>query len=97
MEEVDVKWIHALQVWWSWLWRTMIWVLPISFMMGVLAGITFNMLGINIEENIIFIQLIGGVIGFYFSVKIMKNILSKRFNGYRIALIKVEKSAELDA
>jgi len=97
MEEVEVKWIHAIQVWWSWLWRTMVWVLPISFAMGIIVGIAFNILGINIQENTIYIQIVGGAIGIYFSVKIMKNILGKTFGGYRIALIKVDTSTKIDA
>ena len=97
MEEVEVKWIHAIQVWWSWLWRTMAYVLPLSFLVGIVVGISFNALGINIQENIFIPQLMGGVIGICFSVKIMKKILSKTFNGYRIALIKVDTSAEIDA
>jgi len=24
MYEIEVKWIHAIQVWWSWLWRTVL-------------------------------------------------------------------------
>ena len=97
MEEVEVKWIHAIQVWWSWLWRTMIFVLPISFLIGIVAGFIMISLDIDIQSNTFFLQLLGGCVGIYFSISIMKKILSKSFNGYRIALIKVEPSAEIDA
>jgi len=97
MEEVEVKWIHAIQVWWSWLWRTMVFVLPFSVLAGIVVGIVFSLLSINIQEYILIPQALGGVIGIYFSVRIMKKILSKTFNGYRIALIKVSPSDQIDA
>ena len=97
MEEVEVKWIHAIQVWWSWLWRTMVLVLPISFLIGIVAGIIMVALDIDIQANTMFLQLVGGCVGIYFSIRVMKKILSKPFNGYRIALIKVDAPTEIDA
>jgi ABC-type multidrug transport system permease subunit len=97
MEEVEVKWIHAIQVWWSWLWRTMIIVLPLSLLAGMVAGFIMSALSIDIQENAFFLQMMGGSIGVYFSVSVMKKILSKTFNGYRIALVKVDASADIDA
>ena len=97
MEEVEVKWIHAVQVWWSWLWRTMIIVLPVSFLVGMVAGLIMSALSIDIQENAFFLQIIGGSIGIYFSVSVLKKILNKSFNGYRIALVKVDSSSEIDA
>jgi ABC-type multidrug transport system permease subunit len=97
MEEVEVKWIHAIQVWWSWLWRTMVIVLPLSLLVGIIAGFIMSALSIDIQENTFFIQIVGGSIGIYFSVSVMKKILNKSFNGYRIALVKVETSSEIDA
>jgi ABC-type multidrug transport system permease subunit len=97
MEEVEVKWIHAIQVWWSWLWRTMVLVLPISFLVGIVAGFIMVALDIDIQANTIFLQLVGGGVGIYFSIRVMKKILSKSFNGYRIALVKVDASTEIDA
>lgn len=97
MEEIEVKWSHALHVWWSWLWRTMAWVLPISFLTGVFTGIVMSILSIDVNDNLVFPQVLGGAIGIYFSVKVMKLILNKSFNGYRIALIKIEKPSEIDA
>lgn len=97
MEEVEVKWIHAIQVWWSWLWRTMAFVLPLSFLAGMFVGIAFVALGINIQEYLFIPQIVGGLIGLYFSIKILKKILNKTFNGYRIALIKVDSPSNIDA
>ncbi|WP_199609523.1 hypothetical protein [Flocculibacter collagenilyticus] len=97
MEEIEVKWIHAMQVWWSWFWRTMVWVLPVSFIIGVIVGVMFNVLDLSMYDNIYLIQMFGGAIGIYFSIKVMKKVLNKTFKGYRIALIKVDSSTEIDA
>lgn len=97
MEEIEVKWTHAAQVWWSWAWRTTILALPVSFLVGMIMGFIMSALGIDILENAIFLQLIGVGIGLYFSVSVMKKILKKSFNGYRIALVKVDASEEISA
>jgi ABC-type multidrug transport system permease subunit len=97
MEEIEVKWIHAVQVWWSWLWRTMIIVLPVSFLVGMLAGVMMAALNLDVQKNAFLIQIVGAFIGIYFSISVMRKILNKSFNGYRIALIKVDASTEIDA
>lgn len=97
MEEVEVKWIHAVQVWWSWLWRTMIFVLPVSFLVGMLAGVIMAALNLDLQKNAYLLQIVGAGIGIFFSIRVMRKILNKSFNGYRIALIKVDSSTETDA
>jgi len=97
MEEIEVKWSHAIQIWWSWCWRTMVIVSPLSFLVGVAAGIIMTILNIDIEKNTLPLQVIGLCIGFYFSIRVLKMILGKSFNGYRIALIKKDTVVEGDA
>jgi hypothetical protein len=97
MEEIEVRWIHAIQVWWSWLWRTIVIAFPLSCLLAMLASITDNALHLDIQEYVLIPQMASLCLWIYFPVSVLKKILSKSFNGYRIALVKVDTSAEIDA
>ena len=94
MEEIEVRWIHAIQVMWSWLWRTVAIVFLVSLLIAAIGGFTMAVLKIDgQEEYAIYPQMIGWCLWTFISVSVLKKILSKSFNGYRIALIKVDTSA----
>lgn len=97
MEELEVTWTYAIKLWWSLLWRSLIFILPASILAGIVIGVIFSIISVNIQEYIYIPQLFGAAIGIYLSVRAMKIILTKTFKGYRIALIKVEAPNELDA
>lgn len=94
MEEVSVTWMHAARVWWSFFWRMMLWTMPSAVAVGFVVGIAFAITGTPIEPYEILMQLIGGLIGVFFSVLAMKVVLSKRFNGYRLALVKIDDNTD---
>lgn len=88
MEELSVTWLNALKIWWSWAWRATLPVLVTSFLMGFIAAAVMSKQGLNVENYIGYVQLLGMAVGVFFSVFAMKRILGKQFNGYRIALVK---------
>lgn len=74
----------------------MAWVIPLSFASGVVFDLLFAAFRADIQEYIIIPQLSGFLIGVFISIYVTKEVLVKTFKGYRIALIKVEDSAEED-
>lgn len=90
MEEIEVTWTYAVRVWWGWFWRATLWIIPASFVAGLILGIIFMAIGVDIEAYMWIANLVGGAIGVYFSVAMMKKILSRKFHGFRLALIKTE-------
>ena len=93
MEEIEVRWIHAIQVWWSWLWRTIVIAFPLSCLLVMLFDMLVEELNPDIQEYVFIPQMASLCLWIYFPVSVLKKILSKSFNGYRIALIKVDTSA----
>ncbi|MBC3766049.1 hypothetical protein [Neptunicella marina] len=90
MQEIEVSWKIALRIWWSISWRTAVIILPTTFLVGAILGFGMALFSIPIEPNKIYLQLLGASISIVLSVWILKWVLGKSFNGYRIAIVKHE-------
>lgn len=93
MEEIAVTWKHACKHWWSWFWRAMIWTIPVGMGLGFITGVVLAVAGIPFEPYALYLQLVGFLVGIYFSVYAMKVLLTKRFNGYRLALVRADSDS----
>ncbi|BDX04711.1 hypothetical protein [Planctobacterium marinum] len=96
MEEIQVTWKWTVKVWWSWFWRAMLWTFPTAFAVGFVIGMASAIMGLNTSEIGTYSQLLGGLIGLFFGIYALKVVLTKKFNGYRLALVKTE-SSEVDS
>lgn len=90
MEEIKVTWKYAAKVWWSWSWRATLWVIPITIVASVVSVFIMALAGISTESYQIYLEFIGVFIVLFFGIYTMKVILTKNFNGYRIALVKTD-------
>ena len=88
MEEIQVTWKWTIKVWWSWFWRAVVWTFPTAFLFGFVAGIIIAAVGIDPSGMDVWFQLFGACIGFFFGIFTLKTVLTKKFSGYRLALIK---------
>jgi hypothetical protein len=89
MEEIQVTWKHAIKIWWSWLWRAVLWTLPTAMALGFIVGLMMASYGIPIEPYQLYLQAVGGCIGVFFGIYALKIVLTKKsFNGFRIVLVK---------
>ena len=96
MKEIQVTWIWAIKIWWSWCWRALAWTIPSAFLFGFLGGIVIAVVGVDLSEMIAWFQLVGICIGIFFGIFTLKTVLSKKFNGYRLAIIKTATDEESD-
>lgn len=94
MEEIEVRWMHAVRLWWAWLWRTMLMALPVSMAAGFVIGFMLSVSGKNVVDYEVFFQLLGMAIWTYFSITVMKKILTMSFGDFRIALIRVKTTSD---
>jgi len=88
MEEIQVTCKWAIRVWWSWAWRAAVWTFPTAFLLGFCIGIVVGIIGVDPNSMGVWFQLLGVCIGVFFAIFTLKTVLSKKFNGYRLALIK---------
>ena len=94
MEEISVTWKRAARIWWSWFWRAMLWTMPTAMGIGFIVGMAFGISGTPIEPFEAYLQLMGALVGLFFGIFAMKTILTKRFNGYRLMLVKTEDETQ---
>lgn len=87
MQEVEVTFGRAAQVWWAWLWRAMLFSLLFSFVTGFVIGLAGQFAGLNPKEIIPINMLLGAGIGVMISIWMMTKILKKKFGSFRIVLI----------
>jgi hypothetical protein len=87
MQEVEVTFSRAAQIWWAWCWR--------SLLFGMLSGgsIGFIVAGIGIPLGFNALQLmpvniiLGAISGVVVSIWVQAKILKKKFSTFRIVLV----------
>ena len=87
MQEIEVTFGRAAQVWWAWLWRAMILAMLSSTIIGFIIGLAGHFAGLNPQQILPISIILGGFIGVFVSIWIMSKILKKNFGAFRIALI----------
>lgn len=88
--EIEITWNRAVQVWWSYLWRSLI-AGVVSMIIGMIIGGIIGFIMGAMDFPILAIQLIAGllglVIGLGISVVPMKMILGKDFGEFHLVLL----------
>lgn len=87
MQEVEVTFGRAAQVWWAWLWRVTIY----NSLLGLLIEFDISLAGhvahLPSQYIILVNMLLGAGIGVIISIWIMTKILKKKFGSFRIVLV----------
>lgn len=91
MEKVEVTWKATLVVWWSYVWRVMVFSSILGFILGFVGGFIVAMIGRPDLSGIT-----GGILGYIGSIPIsiwvLKKILNKKYKNFSVALVS-EKNA----
>lgn len=90
MIELEPTWSIAVKVWWAYLWRSLVAIVPafvISIVLGFVTGILFAMLGLPKDTAKLIVKITGFVMGLSISIVPMKLILGKDFGNFRLVLL----------
>ena len=90
MQEVEVTFGRAAQVWWAWFWRAMGFALLFSFISGLVIGFAGHFAGLSPQQIMPISMILGASIGVVVSIWMMAKILKKNFGSFRIALIQTK-------
>jgi|SRR5882762_2504747 len=83
---IEPTWSHALRVWWSWQWRTIVFGLILSVItmpIGMVVGIVFGVSGVGH----LIAQLMGFLTFAFVGIFVMKDILDKEYKTFRVAIL----------
>ena len=91
METIEVTWNHTLSIWWSYIWRCMVFSMLVGIVLGGIGGAIVGALGKPDMGG-----LVGGILGYIgsipVSIYVMKTILNKRYKSFSIALVPVKNT-----
>jgi len=89
METIEVTWNHTLSIWWSYIWRCMVFSMLVGLVLGVIGGVIVGVMGKPDMGG-----MVGGILGYVgsipVSIYVMKTILNKKYKSFSIALVPVK-------
>jgi hypothetical protein len=87
MERVEVTYDKALRVWWSYLWRSILYAVLGAIVLGFGVALLIS----ESESGEAVSSILGALWGALASIWVLKNnILSKKYKTFSVALIKEE-------
>lgn len=90
MDKMEITWGITLKVWWSFIWRCIVFSAVLGFILGFVGGVILVLVGEG-ESS----ALVGGILGYLGSIPVsiwaMKKILGMEFNGFSIAIVPIEE------
>ena len=90
MNELEITWGRSLKVWWSMVWRLVIFGAVAGLIVGIIVGIVGAIIGIDQGVAQLISGLGGALISLPIGVWVVKIILGKNFSDFRIALLSIE-------
>lgn len=87
MQEIEADWGHALRIWWSLVWRVLVFGGLAGLLLGLLAGIAGAVTGI--EEGVIagYVEIGSMLVSIPVGIWAVKVILGKEFGKFRVLLV----------
>jgi hypothetical protein len=87
MQELEVTFGRAAQIWWAWVWRAVLFGMLSSFPLGLLVSAIGIPLGFNALQLMPVSMILGAIAGIIISIWAQGKILKKKFSTFRIALV----------
>ena len=84
---VQVTWARAIKVWWSLMWRGLLFGALAGGVVGAILGAILTISGVDLRTIRMIGQIAGMILGIPVGVAVTKFVLTKRFSDFTIALI----------
>ena len=86
MQELEVTFGRAAQVWWAWFWRSTLFALLASSVVGFTFGFIRASLGFHGSALPVSFTL-GAVVGVLVSILVLAKVLKMKFSSFRLVLV----------
>ncbi len=87
MNHIPIGYGITLSIWWSWMWRAILFAVLAGAVAGAVAGFILGIAGVSIEV----IRLVSGTLGLFIGLAVsiwaLKTALSKKHKGYSLQLV----------
>ncbi|HKI61917.1 MAG TPA: hypothetical protein VKA31_06450, partial [Mariprofundaceae bacterium] len=79
VKEIEITWGRALKIWWSLVWRGVLF----GMLGGAVVGFVVGALGVSPKDT----TLIGMIIGVPIGIWVVKNVVGKSYSDFRLVLV----------
>jgi hypothetical protein len=87
MNELEVTWGRAIKVWWSIMWRAVLFGFIAGLVAGFIVGFIGGMAGAATGTITTLSGIAGGIVAIPVGMWVIKVVLTKRYSDFRIALV----------
>jgi ABC-type uncharacterized transport system permease subunit len=87
VEFVEVTWLRAVKVWWSLLWRTVLFVFLASAVIGFILGMIMGLFKAEPQAIITTSIIIGYIVSILIGIAVTRIVLKKEYSDFKLALI----------
>ena len=84
---LDATWDRAAKIWWSLMWRTIVFGMPAGLVAGVLVGKIGGAVGVNTQTIALLGALAGVVVAIPVGIWVVHTVLRKSWSDFRIILM----------
>ena len=92
MTELEITWARTTRIWWSLVWRGLLFGFLSGFVAGFIVGFLGGMLRLDPQIARALGILAALIVGIPVGLWIVKNVLGKKFKGFRIALVVIPET-----
>lgn len=87
MEELEITWLRATKIWWSLIWRGLLYGLLFGILISIPLSMATAALGLDQVQAERVIQNITGACGLLLGIWVLKIVLGKKYSDFRIVLV----------
>lgn len=84
---LEVTWGRALKVWWSFIWRALLFTIVAGFLAGAIIGGIAGALRVNAQMISLLGSLAGMIVSLPIGVWVVRMVLRKSWSDFRIVLL----------
>lgn len=88
VEFVEITWMRAVKVWWSLVWRGILFGFLGGAGIGFILGLIMGLIKADPQTIKTTCVIAGYIISIPIGIAVTKAVLKKRYSGFKIALIK---------
>jgi hypothetical protein len=84
---LELTWMRATKIWWSLLWRTVVFSALLGVLVGAIVGIALAALNFGTIAIAIIAQVLGTLGSIPIAVAVTRHVLGKSWSDFRIVLV----------
>ena len=87
----EIKSGELLRMWWLFVWRFAVGSFVLSFIVGFVIGLVGTIMHTLTADQVkVYAQIAGGVVSLFWSLCVILMVLTKKYRGFRIVVVRGE-------